>query len=222
MKLVTGLVIGNWTLIELDPKLKYHWTCKCSCKSGTVASVRDWSLKNGKSTKCKWCSTQALYNRKTHGRSDSVEYKTWLWMRDRVHNRAGYENLTIHPRWEKVENFLEDVGKRPAGKHISLDRVDNKKGYGPDNWRWTNPTVQNRNRGNCVMIDSALFGIKTQTEWADILIERTGDTSWTPRKLKAALKLTSMTIDQLLKGLEITDPPADYAHDTDDRELIAA
>jgi len=46
-------------------------------------------------------------------------------------------------RWYRFENFLADMGERPAGK--SIERKDNSKGYTPSNCRWATPREQIRN-----------------------------------------------------------------------------
>jgi hypothetical protein len=40
--------------------------------------------------------------------------------------------------------FLKDMGKRPEG--MTLDRIDNEKGYEPGNVRWADATTQSQNR----------------------------------------------------------------------------
>jgi hypothetical protein len=53
--------------------------------------------------------------------------------------------ISYDPRWEKFENFLADMGERPAECN-SLDRRDNDKGYFKENCRWATATEQTRNR----------------------------------------------------------------------------
>jgi hypothetical protein len=231
MTLEAGLTCGFWTLQWPDSKRPYHWKCRCEC--GTKRSVRDATLKSGlksgKPISCGCAHSLALSNRKIHGKTNDPEYRAWQDMKSRCLNpkhrsykRYGGRGITVCERWlTSFENFLEDVGERPAGKRISLGRIKNDKGYGPDNVEWQTDKQQYGNRGNCVLITSSKFGTKPQAEWADIFSERTGN-NWTPGRLNSKLKDKLVTIDVLLTGLGITDLSADYAHDTAARELIAA
>ena len=70
-------------------------------------------------------------------------------MRSRCHPETGHPNygkrgIRVCKRWEKFENFLADMGKRPEG--MSLDRIDFNGNYEPSNCRWADKMVQAVNR----------------------------------------------------------------------------
>ena len=78
-------------------------------------------------------------------------YKAWASMRDRCRNpkntnyhKYGARGVTVCDRWQYFENFLEDMGERPAG--MTLDRIDNGGNYEPGNCRWATPHVQAVNK----------------------------------------------------------------------------
>lgn len=56
----------------------------------------------------------------------------------------GARGITVCDGWRIFENFLADMGKRPAGK--TLDRVDPNGNYEPGNCRWATPRQQIANR----------------------------------------------------------------------------
>jgi hypothetical protein len=66
-------------------------------------------------------------------------------------------------RWQTFTNFLEDMGERPEG--MTIDRLDNTKGYSKENCRWATRKQQQLNRTNAVML--TYNGVTlNQTEWA--------------------------------------------------------
>lgn len=90
-------------------------------------------------------------NTPTHGMTDTPEYNSWSAMRQRCNKRKSKvreeyvgRNITVCPEWQaSFHAFYRDMGPRPEGK--TLDRIDNDKGYYPDNCRWASPVEQARN-----------------------------------------------------------------------------
>lgn len=78
-------------------------------------------------------------------------YNTWRSMRKRCldqtdaqYARYGGRGITICDEWGEFNVFVRDMGYRPEG--MTLDRIDNAKGYSSDNCRWATPEQQAINR----------------------------------------------------------------------------
>ena len=89
-----------------------------------------------------------------HGMSNSKEWLAWKAFRQRcdgkTYPRDCYYNYFLRgidycKEWESFTQFYKDMGPAPSKKH-SLDRIDNNKGYYPDNCRWALRSTQNKNR----------------------------------------------------------------------------
>lgn len=65
---------------------------------------------------------------------------------------------------DSFENFLAALGPRPEGG--TLDRLDNSKGYEPDNCAWRTHTEQMRNRRTCRYYEWAGMTL-TLSEWCE-------------------------------------------------------
>lgn len=84
--------------------------------------------------------------------------KTWQNMKQRCQNPNapsyqyyGGRGITVCERWRSFANFAKDMGERPSTKH-SLDRIDNDKGYCPENCRWATQAEQCDHRTSKTML----------------------------------------------------------------------
>ncbi|CAN7498334.1 hypothetical protein LJR231_003507 [Phyllobacterium sp. LjRoot231] len=110
-------------------------------------------LISGNTKSCGCLQKQLAAKRRfQHGQSQSGLYKIWSKMKRRceVPTNNGYHNyggrgIKVCDAWQSFEQFAADVGPRPS-EDYSLDRIDNDKGYSPENVRWATAKTQGRNR----------------------------------------------------------------------------
>jgi DNA-directed RNA polymerase subunit RPC12/RpoP len=138
--------------------VRRYWLTECLlCDKDYV--VREDALKGGKAIRCRSCAHGiAALRRTTHGQTRNKHKPKWFLSWDAMMQRCynpqhkayadyGGRGVEVIERWHIAENFYEDMGDRPAT--LSLDRIDNSKGYAPDNCRWaTRKEQQNNTRRN--------------------------------------------------------------------------
>lgn len=89
---------------------------------------------------------------KRDGRSNTITYNSWRAMKDRCTNPNSFKfkdyggrGIKLCRRWYAFENFLEDMGERKSAK-LSIDRINNEKGYNKNNCRWATTIQQANNK----------------------------------------------------------------------------
>lgn len=90
---------------------------------------------------------------KTHGMSETRTYNIWLGMIQRCNNPHndrfddyGGRGIKLCERWERFENFFEDMGEAPSG--LSIHRIHNDLGYSKANCKWATRKEQARKKRN--------------------------------------------------------------------------
>ncbi len=140
-------------------RLHTLWECVCDC--GEICVRKASSLKNETTRSCGCLQREVAGNRsRTHGYTSVPEYDVWLKAVERItdpsatgYHRYGGRGLSMCEAWlASFDVFLQDMGPRPSSKY-TLERIDNDKGYEPDNCRWATRKEQSNNMSSNVVLD---------------------------------------------------------------------
>lgn len=146
----------------------------------------------------------------SHGMTDSILYSKWSDMKRRCNNphdqayrRYGAKGIKVCPEWEdSFENFYEWSMDNGYKDGLTIDRIDNSKGYSPDNCRWATMLEQSRNTSRNI-----LFTHNGKTQCLSAWAEEFGidqKKAWKRFKLGNSFEDIFSTNDLRLHGKEIT------------------
>lgn len=128
--------------------------CKCDCGKTHIVPFRDLRYGNVKSCGC--LAVEKFTERFTkHGLSHKHPlYHIWKGMRSRCMSKSshayrdyGGRGITLCDEWKSdFKSFYDWSLQNGWSEDKSIDRIDNNKGYSPDNCRYTDRFTQARNK----------------------------------------------------------------------------
>lgn len=154
-KISNGTVYGNIKILNFaykDKNGKYRYNCECLLCGNKFISLGT-VVKTGRRESCGCLSRKRMIeaNRK-HGMHGTRIYNIWKGIRSRCRDDSYHashrykgRNITVCERWNEFINFYEDM-KDGYFDGAELDRIDNDKGYYPNNCRWVTHKENSNNR----------------------------------------------------------------------------
>ena len=155
-KVLKSNVFGRLTVVGLDHLgirgLKY-WKLSCSCGGTTIVSTSD--LHTGKVNSCGCLQREKLAKRNTtHGMSKTRLYRIWQGVIRRCYNENatdyknyGLRGITVCNGWfHSFPQFKVWADLNGYTDKLTIERIDNDKGYCPSNCTWIPKSEQSKNR----------------------------------------------------------------------------
>ena len=146
-----GEKYGKWLVIDEGTDSK-HRRCKCDC--GEIKDVRVDHLADGRSRSC-GCSKKENHpwiykGNPWRGRLNRIYGNMLRRCYDEKsdnYSRYGGRGITVCEEWRNsFDTFADWAYSNGYSKYLSIDRIDNSKGYSPKNCRWVTMQEQQNNK----------------------------------------------------------------------------
>ena len=145
---LTGLKFGKLTVLEVSDKRtatgNVHWWCLCDC--GNKVEKDGYKLRKGRVKSC-GCSQRNW----GHGGTGTHLFSVWRGVKNRCYNSKntsykyyGDKGVKVCEDWLKFENFRDWALNNGYSPELTIDRLDSKGDYEPNNCQWATYETQNR------------------------------------------------------------------------------
>jgi hypothetical protein len=154
-----GKIYGYLTVLK---KVANHtktrdamWECMCKC--GSLTKVKGSSLRLGVTVSC-GCKKKEYTHMTKHDMCNTRFYACWSDMKRRCkktgNNKHRYfdRGIKVCERWLSFDFFKEDMHEL-YNESLTLERINNNKGYHPSNCKWATRQEQAENRETNVYIE---------------------------------------------------------------------
>lgn len=146
-----------------------YFQCRCVCGKEIISDK--YQLLKGRSN----CGCKRIWKKKHNGRGTRL-YGIWKTMKNRCYNQNapkykmyGERGISVCTEWkDDFTKFRDWSFKNGYAENLTIDRIDNNKGYSPENCRWVSAKVQanNTRRNHCITYKGI---VHTMAEWGELL-----------------------------------------------------
>ena len=154
---------GKLVIVGIDHEEKRVgkiWECKCDC--GRTILIPTSRLSYHKTQCCAECNRRRSAEQLTkHGLRNKNRRLHAIWKEivsrcsyqgDTGYKYYGAMGLSIADEWKEYPAFYEWSMSHGYRDDLSIDRIDNSKGYSPENCRWETDKVQGVNHSNSILV----------------------------------------------------------------------